>query len=78
MISRWWDHAACKGRSPALWFPERYGYGPASNEALQTCRGCPVRLACLAHAMETPEYHGIWGGMTETQRANIRTSREIS
>lgn len=35
---------------------------------------CPVRIKCLEHALENREF-GVWGGMTETERDQLRRSR---
>lgn len=69
MWQSWRERAACAGRNPNLWFPEGGTPGPATREALATCTACPVITDCLAHALEQPENHGIWGGTTETERA---------
>ena len=43
----------------ALWFSEQ----PADLElAKASCRGCPLRRACLAGAVERAEPFGVWGG----------------
>ena len=48
----------CTG-DPDLFFAE----SPADVEAAKAlCRGCPVRLACLAGARERREPWGVWGG----------------
>ena len=70
----WRTRAACAGRSPTLWFPEGSGHGAATQEALATCKRCPVQAECLTHALDTPEHHGIWGGLTEAER-NAMTGR---
>jgi WhiB family transcriptional regulator, redox-sensing transcriptional regulator len=46
-------------QDPELFFAE----SPQDVEqAKAMCRGCPVRLACLAGALERAEPWGIWGG----------------
>lgn len=59
-----WQGAACWGHDPALWFPKRFV--PNKNptaEAVAICRRCPVRQACLDHALSfDPPVIGIWGG----------------
>ncbi|MCB9409591.1 WhiB family transcriptional regulator [Mycolicibacterium sp.] len=49
---------ACN-REPDLWFAE----APAELErAKALCGGCPIRLQCLAGALERAEPWGVWGG----------------
>jgi WhiB family transcriptional regulator, redox-sensing transcriptional regulator len=46
-------------RNARLWFSER----PADLElAKASCRTCPLRLPCLAGAVERAEPWGVWGG----------------
>ena len=54
--------AACRGEDPALFFPDQ---GDAETEAAAQaiCRGCPVRAACYARAVQVGERYGIWGGI---------------
>lgn len=40
--------------------------------AKAACAGCPIRLACLKLALETGERHGVWGGLTELERQQLR------
>lgn len=49
----------CQHESADLWFSDL----PAELEQAKAhCRGCPVRLACLAGAVERREPCGVWGG----------------
>jgi WhiB family transcriptional regulator, redox-sensing transcriptional regulator len=75
-IGRWADQAACKGTNVNLWFPENSGRHPSSHQQaiLELCHHCPVRMQCLEHAIVNCE-RGIWGGLNETQRQNIRRTR---
>jgi len=41
-------------------------------KAKAICAGCPVWRECLASALRTQQVHGIWGGMTEEERAIAR------
>lgn len=54
-----------------------YLFGPAQDVsfALKTWRRCPVRMVCLAVALDTGEPYGIWGGLTEEDRR--RVPREV-
>jgi WhiB family transcriptional regulator, redox-sensing transcriptional regulator len=49
----------CRTYDPELFFAE----SPAVVEyAKSLCHGCPVRVACLAGAVERREPWGVWGG----------------
>jgi WhiB family redox-sensing transcriptional regulator len=49
----------CRNFDPDLWFAE----APAQLElAKALCGDCPVRVECLASAMERQEPWGVWGG----------------
>ncbi len=49
----------CRVNDPELFFAE----SPADVErAKELCRGCPVRMQCLAGALERGEPWGVWGG----------------
>lgn len=47
------------------------------DAALALCRACPVRRECLRNALEEPDQHGIWGGLTEQQRRQLVALRQI-
>lgn len=70
----WRRSAACKGVDPAIFHPEESdGTGgtaveEAEAEAVAICRGCPVREACLEHALAGREPEGVWGGLTAQER----------
>jgi WhiB family redox-sensing transcriptional regulator len=51
---------------------------PAStawNLARSICKVCPVRLACLDHAIKNRLNEGMWGGKTPEERVTIRNQR---
>ena len=53
------EDVPCRSNDPELFFAE----DPADVEyAKSLCRGCPVRLHCLAGALERREPWGVWGG----------------
>lgn len=62
----WQAQAACRDANPGRFMSQRVG------EQVQTirefCEPCPVRSACLDHAINRPEPIGIWGGTTARQR----------
>jgi WhiB family redox-sensing transcriptional regulator len=49
----------CRATNPELFFAE----SPQDVErAKALCAGCPVRLVCIAGALERREPWGVWGG----------------
>ena len=42
--------------------------GAAQNRVKQICGGCPVKMECLADALDNRIEFGVWGGMTERER----------
>ena len=42
--------------------------GAAQNRVKQICSGCPVKMECLADALDNRTEFGVWGGMTERER----------
>lgn len=68
-----YSRAACIGHDPELWFPDPTDV-LGTSEAVEICHNCPVKQACLAHAMrEEPAggRHGIRGGLTPEERRKL-------
>ena len=66
----WTARAACQGWDPAQWMDDDTGQPTAAAKAV--CAACPVRAACLAHALDYDEPWGIWGGLTARERVAHR------
>lgn len=47
----------------------------AEMRAVKVCVGCPVIDQCATWALKHAERHGIWGGMTERERAHRLSDR---
>lgn len=72
----WRQHASCRGVDPDLFYPSR---GEASTPAKEICGTCPVQDECREYALDNDEKFGIWGGLSEKQRRQLRrTRREAS
>jgi len=61
----WRLEAACRTKSPELFYPTNRRKTAAARAI---CAACPVRQACLDHAIANREPEGIWGGMDEVER----------
>jgi hypothetical protein len=79
MPRRLWDVPVLPGAlcrevdTGELWFPEK---GGSNATAKQVCQACPVREACLQWAVDHDERYGVWGGLSERERRQLR--REVA
>lgn len=67
----WFSQGKCRDHPEVTWFPER---GESTKQAKEICASCPIRIACLNHAVRTGENHGIWGGAAPRKLAKLRQS----
>ena len=65
----WRQHGLCAQTDPDVFYPEK---GGTSRPAKQVCATCPVRDECLDFAVATDERWGIWGGLTERERRQLK------
>jgi WhiB family redox-sensing transcriptional regulator len=70
----WRSQAICRDTDPDLFFPiGTTGQALVQiDRAKEVCGMCPVKTDCLEYALETNQDSGIWGGLDEEQRRNIR------
>ncbi len=71
---QWQQDARCLGYPIEVFFPDDVrGQHLRRREqrAKAICRDCPVRPACLRHALSVPEFHGIWGATTAGERTEV-------
>ncbi|WP_189220429.1 MULTISPECIES: WhiB family transcriptional regulator [Streptomyces] len=77
----WLRHAACVGEDPDLFFPVGTS-GPALDDiaaAKRICADCPVIGECLSWALGGGRVSGVWGGLSEDERAALlRTAGDTS
>lgn len=73
----WVGRARCHGEDPELFFP----MGAPSLVQSQTerakavCQRCQVQAECLAWSLMTAQDAGVWGGLDEEERREIRRQR---
>lgn len=70
----WMQEAACKDTVGDLFFPVVHtkGWQEQMERAKQVCARCPVRPECLAYALDTGQKAGVWGGLSEAERQELR------
>lgn len=73
----WRDRALCRETDPELFFPiGTTGHAVGTIEqAKRICSGCQVVGECLDYALATNQDSGIWGGLSEDERRDIRRQR---
>src|SRR5918999_4911580 len=71
----WRAAAACRLADTSLFFgPERELVGARrlrEQQAKAICATCPVIEPCRAYALVHREPYGVWGGLTERERAAL-------
>lgn len=63
----WTTRGACTGMDPDSFFVQ----GADQQKIKVACSACPVRLECLADALDNRIEFGVWGGMTERERRRL-------
>ncbi|HEV2809421.1 MAG TPA: WhiB family transcriptional regulator [Acidimicrobiales bacterium] len=76
MKQTWRQHAACRGIDPDIFYP--LDQDDDGEAAKQVCAVCPVREACLEHALTSRETEGVWGGASERERRRMLRHRRRS
>lgn len=71
----WQLDATCRGMDVEIFFhpsgERRREKQRRIDQAKSICHGCPVLEECRRHALRTREPYGIWGGLSEDERAEI-------
>ena len=72
--SAWQSEAACRELPTELFFP--VGHGPRAQaqarRAKDICDACRVRPECLGYAMAANMPYGVFGGLAEDERRELR------
>lgn len=71
MLARpaWQQQAACRGSGTDAHFPM---LGQSATAAKAVCARCEVREPCLAYALADPTLQGVWGGLSDRERRQLR------
>ena len=75
----WQYDGACRTTDPETFFSPDAERGPRRRRreaaAKALCAVCPVRQACLDHALAVREPYGVWGGLNINEREMIIADR---
>ncbi|MGN5238360.1 WhiB family transcriptional regulator [Rhodococcus sp. SJ-3] len=78
----WRVQARCTGFDIDTFFgPATESYGARTRRermARRICSRCSVLEHCRRFAVDTGQPHGIWGGLTESDRRRVRRHRQIA
>jgi WhiB family redox-sensing transcriptional regulator len=76
----WREHSLCRDTSPELFFP--IGTTGMALEQIAAakaiCAQCAAAPQCLEFALMTNQDSGIWGGLTEDERRQLRRERQAA
>jgi len=71
----WRSRALCVGADEDLFFPQT---GKSARAAKAICARCPVRMRCLAEALDNGETYGVWGGLTPEERRQLKRRLKVA
>ena len=74
---QWQRLGACRGMDSGVFFHPDGERNPSrarrTAQAKEVCRRCPVVEACLKWALESIEIEGVMGGLTHSERIELRS-----
>lgn len=63
----WRNSANCAGLDSRVFYAEGKGSTAQVHQAKRICAACPVRQQCADWAIQTGEFYGVWGGMSQQE-----------
>lgn len=73
--AEWMHDGLCRTSEPELWYSKDKH---DQRAAKQVCAKCPVRKDCLDYGLSIRDMHGVWGGLDEKQRKDLRRRSLLS
>ncbi len=77
----WQRHAACRGMDDSVLFHPPDERDPDRSRRIENakaiCESCPAITECRAYALGVREPYGIWGGLSEHDRASLLGVRSM-
>lgn len=75
----WQYQGLCRDIDDTLFFHPEGERGAARRRRIEqakaVCAACPVLAQCREQSLASREPYGIWGGLSEEERANIVAQR---
>lgn len=72
------DEAVCASADPEAWWPEQ---GNTVADIKKLCQTCPLLEPCREYQLSQSrwgDFGGIWGGLNEPERREIRRKRRAA
>jgi len=77
----WQIQAACRGMDDSVFFHPPDERDPDRSRRIENakaiCESCPAITECRAYALGVREPYGIWGGLSEHDRASLLGVRSM-
>jgi WhiB family transcriptional regulator, redox-sensing transcriptional regulator len=77
-VLQWQLLGACRAEDSELFFgsddESRRAIRRREAAAKAVCRRCPVLRECREHVLLTRQSHGVWGGLSESDREDLRST----
>jgi WhiB family redox-sensing transcriptional regulator len=77
-VLHWQLLGACRAEDSELFFgsdgESRRDIRDREATAKAVCRQCPVLRQCREHVLVTRQSHGVWGGLSESDREDLRAT----
>lgn len=77
----WQRQAACRGMDDSVFFHPPDERDPDRSRRIENakaiCESCPAITECRAYALGVREPYGIWGGLSEHDRASLLGVRSM-
>ena len=68
--------ARCEELGLDLFFPIRNEASDTTRQIKKFCQGCALLIKCRDYGLQN-QVHGIWGGLTNRERVEIRARLKI-
>jgi WhiB family transcriptional regulator, redox-sensing transcriptional regulator len=75
MLRDWRELAACRNTVTARYDPFFDGTEEGEQAAIAVCRTCRVQGECLAFAIRSGQFYGVWGGRPQRELRRLGMTR---
>lgn len=73
---QWQGNEPCRSTDPEAFYPDHHDVGAMKRKLRRICDGCPSLEPCRDWAIWNEDV-GFWGGLTASERYQIRKKNKI-